>query len=326
MYKKSDLTDLQNSLINKILKEYQETIIDQSIYFRCRKLVIDKGAEEYKKLSNSIKKKVLNRILQKGLKDNFLDQTFRILGYGHTMTSYITAFLPLNVEQRAFTNTLGSKANLLVTIYDIMLDEGCSRNRILNEKYLRQFIHQEKEIAFFSKKGLLGPILKNYFVHIHQNSYQHNENVIKLLKNKIWEMYIAENNTQSTNRNIDLEIWKKKSVYPFLVMALPGLLCLKKPPTMEYFKWLFSFGELIGLLDDIVDYNEDLANRQYNILTSANYNSLNGIERDFMKRFKNVKKWWDIKAPAEAFETDEKYLLLILILSWFRKSPIPEVQ
>jgi hypothetical protein len=179
----------------------------------------------------------------------------RQLGFGHVITEFAIAHLGIPGKPDRAVLSLGALSNLIVSMYDGLLDSGQDPERILPRSRITG-------IAGASKTGdpLLGTLVDLYFARLSAFPNPHAA-VYQTLRSAIVRMYDAERAT-SGPLGYTRTVWRRKSALPIVIMGLPVWMTV---PLLEicvyraHLKWLFRLGQFIGWIDDAADIHADRA-------------------------------------------------------------------
>lgn len=199
----------------------------------------------------------------------------RISGFGMVLTDYFIKPFAFTGEKRKALAHCGAMANLIVTLFDFMADsEGFKKNELLEHVLFNHTagkLGKVKRLVLLCTAGadqrFLLSLIKEYFAHIREIVGENND--LNPFYNLIRKMYLAEKQTLVMPDRVTEVQWVRKSVLPFLVMAVPAWIAgnLSRKEMMLQARWFYKFGSTIGYVDDCVDYELDVSCGAPNILT-----------------------------------------------------------
>jgi hypothetical protein len=271
--------DQQTGLISfaKIFKEqlYSELKVRKMIpsiedYKITRSYIAQKGEEEYENLKSLIGKSDIDLMIN-SLKYIFPSDTcIRILGFGHVLTEFLISplDLPNNIERKIVVQ-FGSLANLIVSIYDHLLDVQMKKSRtilprwILKAVFKGRCLNLMKIITSFKSDAskiiirLLIPYSKFLLL------FPHSDKILTVktdIKKSIFKLYEVGIDVTEKDCGDAEKLLKLKRALPFVIMGLPGWI-LKDTFSKETYQWhknwMYQFGEFISWIDDSVDLVRD---------------------------------------------------------------------
>lgn len=198
----------------------------------------------------------------------------RISGFGMVLTDYFIKPFAFTDEKRKALAHCGAMANLIVTLFDFMADsEGFKKNELLEHVLFNHTtgkLGKVKRLVMLCTGGsdqrLLLSLIKEYFTHIREVVGETKD--LSPFYNLIRKMYLAEKQTLVMPDRVTEAQWTRKSVLPFLVMAVPAWISgnLSRKELVFQIRWFYKFGRTIGYVDDCVDYEQDVKCGAPNIL------------------------------------------------------------
>ncbi|WP_028980846.1 hypothetical protein [Sporocytophaga myxococcoides] len=239
--------------------------------------VMECGKNEFEYLISELNKKdqlvmelVKQRLENEGLLS--LEEVMqRVLGFGYFQTegfSCLCSNLNSNNKRRS---SLGARANFILSFYDFLVDSDLIR--IIEAHEFDNLLRNNKPfysplILFYRKENcerMIEMLVKNFREGVSASLKDKEQNdlfTIILMACKI-------QNSITKPANTSYEKLEEKSIYPFLILAY---ISQQTPLPSSVINWASDFGRLIGLVDDLSDYELDLLK-----------NSPNGISDCFMK-------------------------------------------
>lgn len=310
------------------LMDINNLLPDEDDYYRIRNIINSKGRKRLDEIICLTGKEPYDEICS-AYKQNFTgDDLARILGFGECLTEYLVYPLGLNAHEKEMSIKLGALANLVVTLFDTFIDNGKLPANILSEEVLKNLSLNRHfangsilNIPNTPDAAAILALVREYFCIAEKIVSNGGNKGMKIkLVDLIISMYRSEVNTLDVKSLNDIN---NKSVLPFVVMGCGGLLWKDNAAEAEYsnyVNWLYEFGSLFGLLDDIVDYEDDI---KFNRANSFMHNGSGtaGIEcadiNNLIAKVLQIRKYWIDKVPYWFGVNDEvKYSLVVCMISW----------
>ncbi len=322
--------NLKNTLWETLLE--QQLIPEYDNYINSISKINKHGYELWANMQKAGTGKNLRRLLNSGLELKETDIA-RILGFGAAITQYLIAPVPLPQKYIGDVIYCGAKTNLLVTLFDYFADNKKIKNLILIDSILKgnnSFQHKLKFTFNYLKcnsfQRLIGRFIIDYFEQIKSLSSSADPDLAhkrKALNYVISRMYEAEKKTLSQPEKISSLEWRHKSAFPFLAMGLPAWfpVSMDKELWIWHLRRMYSFGYLIGLIDDAVDFENDCKTNSPNIFRILHPNS----EID-----QKTAKYYSVKIANRIISVQNQFkqfikpndlelnqLPIVLICSWY---------
>lgn len=150
------------------------------------------------------------------------------LGFGSAAANFLAAPLKADSRHVPAMRAMGARVNLIVTLYDHLLDSG-----------LRP-----------EDTPLVPALIRGFYARVPATP---------LLDRAIRRMYEAENGGARARRD-----WVRKSALPFVTIGLAASILAGREPPAGYLAWLYRVGIWIGWIDDASDLAQDRAAGRYN--------------------------------------------------------------
>lgn len=313
------------------LMDINNLLPDEEDYFRIRNIINSRGRKRLDEIVCIIGKDSYTEICS-AYKQNFIsDDLARILGFGDCLTEYLICPLSLESHEKETAIKLGALANLIVTLFDTFIDNGKKPSDILSGELLKDLslnrfsvkdtLITNGNIHNSPEKITILALVREYFNIVDKIMQSGGNTVFKeKLVGLIVSMYRSEINTLNIKSFNDIT---DKSVLPFVVMGYSGLLWNDNIDVNEcnnYVIWLYEFGSLFGILDDIVDYDDDI---KFNRVNSFIHNGSvsQGIESSdlnkVIEKVLRIRGYWKEKVPFWFGVSDEvKHSCIICLISW----------
>ena len=210
------------------------------------------------------------------------------LGHGAQLTGFAVAPLGLDGAQSRRVEELGALTNLVVTLYDNLLDQGIAPERVLSED-------------FRSGDPLITALVR---LHYASADALTNQGARPLLNSVIRRMYCAEN-AAATMRDR-----RRKSALPFVVMGVAGWLATATLPVSRigHLHFLYRCGVTLGLVDDAVDFASDAAAERPNSWRDG------ASVRHAARSMSNALDWWRRRSSA----SEEADWFRYCVFEWLR--------
>ena len=242
----------------------------------------------------------------------------RSLGTGALLTEFVTAGVPVDGQNRAVLAALGGLVILIVSTFDVMLDEGGSVPVLFSASPIKP---GSAEDARFT---LLRELVDLYFRELQMLPNARGE-VRVLTETAIHRMYAAEVRSVSESC-ISRTTWWRKNVLPFVVMGLPAWLgsrSLDAAAFRRHLTWLCRLGEFFGWLDDCVDYADDSATGRPNRIDSQlRRRPAASLARGIAAQAQRVMLQWD----AANQSSPKRDVFAVMVWSWIENTHTSPVQ
>jgi hypothetical protein len=195
----------------------------------------------------------------------------RLAAHGSALTRYLIAGVDLNMNRHV--HKMGALINTIVTLYDMSLENG-SILPLSGERAVR---HAKAPPGVFTvAETPIECLLQLYWDGVKSLGVR-NEHIYASLIKHFSTMFEEENLT--VNADCEETTILRKSTLPSMVMVLPAFVDADST-ILSYsrarFVLAYRVGELIGLVDDLVDLPEDLANGHPNIYLRRGFVSNTG--------------------------------------------------
>ena len=191
------------------------------------------------------------------------------LGLGALLTEYLAAPVMCG-KQCVPVAHLGTLANLIVGIYDDIVDAGADSDPLPKETLEALFLGGGARMPHTDP---LTALVHEYFRQLAVIAAAGADpEILRTLRRAIVKMYTAERGTLAGGTCEDVVSWRRKSALPFVVMGLPSWLAASNLDPQAYrrhLRWLWRCGEFWGWIDDVVDLHEDTAASHTNRVQEA---------------------------------------------------------
>jgi hypothetical protein len=233
----------------------------------------------------------------------------RLLGFGHVITEFSVAHLGIPGRPNRAVLSLGALSNLIVSLYDGLLDSGQDPERVLPRSRITGATGESK-----AGDPLLGSLVDLYFARLaalpHPNTAVH-----QTLRNAIVRMYDAERAT-SGPLGYTRTVWRRKSALPIVIMGLPVWMTV---PLLEnrvyraHLQWLYRLGQFIGWIDDAADQHADRAAGRPNYFSAGTGPAL---ARRIARQGARIVEAWNAGAPPCRYGRTLLETFLAITWSW----------
>lgn len=209
-------------------------------------------------------------------------QTYRyVAGYGQLMTEFLIAPVPVAGADRASVARLGAIANLIVSLFDELVDGGWPRTLLLPHWALWVAPTRAGRVAL-RLGSILAPapmrltlrLVVEYFRSVAELPFMARHALAYAdLRSTIVRMYIEEGRTPRELRRLyGKAARQKKTALPLVVLGLPVWLASPHCPPEQYRRhrrWLVRIGKFIRWIDDAADLAADAAAGSANVVRRA---------------------------------------------------------
>ncbi len=209
----------------------------------------------------------LNRTLERPYASADVD---RILGFGWGLTWFAAEPVGLDSESAAAVARLGALANLIVALYDQILDVGGASGDVLPRAALDAaaagaWPDRSGDDGFTTdpQRRLLITLTVQYFECLDRLPHLAQGSAIRqLIVRAILAMYEAERATHSDIvTGVRSAVLRRKCGLPFVVMGATAWLVLGTVDQARlrwHIHWLYRLGMFFGWVDDAIDLEDDL--------------------------------------------------------------------
>ena len=208
------------------------------------------------------------------------DDPQRILGFGWWMTRFLVAPLRLPEGLHSAVADAGALANLIVALYDQLVDSGRLGPAILAPAAFDSSAHAQRQSRGTevgpadASREVMSALVDRYFHLVAAFPRGPLSSAVDSLHRRaIRRMYDAENQLAAgDHRSEDYAqcvpvLQRRKAALPFVVMGLPGWSASSATSsldTVRHLRWMYRVGTFLGWIDDAVDLDDDLAGRAAN--------------------------------------------------------------
>lgn len=259
-----------------VWKELEDACLipDRSKYKSVRSSISAFGREELADLKEEIGESGWKILIRKLNTKYPKDDIIRILGFGNALTRYVIEPFRNDEETNNKVNKLGARSNLIVSLFDQMIDSGTKPKQVLSTKSLDKLLNRntQKNSDFyryfgFQSKWIMTTLIKSYLRGLGDLSQPSAQtNISKTILSSIQRMHESEIKTLTKN-DLSTADLKRKAALPFVIMGLPIWLKDSQINNKAYFshmRWLYRLGLFFGSIDDIIDLEEDISNNHPN--------------------------------------------------------------
>lgn len=281
---------LQNLLRQEFIS--RNLIPELERYEAARQEISHIGIIERENVINSVGITTWRRTLARFKRPYAEDDCVRILGFGNALTGFAVAPLNLSSLQREAVSHLGALANFIVSTFDHLVDLGNS-SRLLLPRQMLELASRSKFRSSMIAVGFVSPaasrmmnkLVMDYFRGLEQLTYaSKHASIHKRVRQTVLQMYDVENKTLKQEKNpVSERTLRRKAALPFVVMGLAAWLEMEEICPQRYWRhlrWLYRLGDFFGWIDDIADWNEDLATGHPNRLLYMQTRSKDGFEKN----------------------------------------------
>ena len=244
------------------------------VSLKCGRTILERSDLERRHLAVQIGEDAWQKMLAEWNRADADQMAALQLGTGAVLAEFFTAPVTLSGEDRATAAHLGTLANLLVGVYDDLMDDGAGLERDLLPRGLLS------AAGDFGKgdQTPLAPLVNAYFQQMAAlPGLEARPEIARTLRRAIVKMYDAERMTLAgSDAHGRMRGWRRKSTLPFVVMGLPAWLMTADFDARAYrrhLRWLCRCGEFWGWIDDALDMDQDARtghpNRVYEALQAC---------------------------------------------------------
>ena len=242
------------------------------LHVKCERAIRERSIAERDFLVAQIGEEAWLRMLQAWGGRNGEQMASLQLGAGAVLTDFFTAPVTLAAADREAAAHLGTLANLLVGVYDDLIDAGDSGDDPLSRNLLDA--PSGKSGAGEIGDTPLAPLVSAYFRQMASlPGAASRPEVARTLRRAILKMYDAERKTVGGgDADGRMAGWRRKSALPFVVMGLTAWLMTPDFCGRDYrrhLRWLCRCGEFWGWIDDAIDLEQDSATGHPNRVQAA---------------------------------------------------------
>ena len=243
------------------------------LHVKCERAIRERSISERDFLVTQIGEASWLQMLKAWGRENGEQMASLQLGAGAVLTEFFTSPVTLGAADREAAAHSGTLANLLVGVYDDLIDaEEIPGADPLSRSLLD---------AVSGKSGVgetgdtpLAPLVSAYFGQIASlPGAASRPEVARTLRRTILKMYDAECQTVGgADADGRMAGWRRKSALPFVVMGLPAWLMTPNFCGRNYrrhLRWLCRCGEFWGWIDDAIDLEQDSATGHPNRVHAA---------------------------------------------------------
>jgi hypothetical protein len=231
--------------------------------------------------SRGVAERVGQRVWANGLRatgrKSIASDAIRILGFGASLTQFLTEAVAMDAFQRARVIELGALANLIVSLYDEFVDRGYSPD-ILPKSALGLAMDARGRMLLrmtswmrSAPSRLSVALVSDYFENRERLTYaRQRTDVWHALVRIIGRMYLAERATVGAARNPGKKQLRRKCALPIVLMGMTAWIAANQEDarlSWRHLRWLYGVGLLLGYVDDAVDALEDHRCGRRNLLS-----------------------------------------------------------
>jgi hypothetical protein len=247
-----------------------------------------------------IGKAELRKLAPLGLPERDFAKMVRRLGWGFAITEFIAAPAFSANSNRGQICSLGALVNVMVVTCDRLLDAGMNIESVL----------PSQELASGGGSSCVMLLLREYFEQL--ATLCPDEKLLRTIRRTIALMFEAEIQTVRMRGKLPYLFWLRKCSLPFVLMGLSawaGRASGSRNKFVRYVLWVYRLGKFFGILDDAIDYHEDLRTGQPNYLRDYNESQRSLVISRAASRGAAVLEGWDnLMAGAQSSIPRETFL------------------
>jgi hypothetical protein len=297
---------------------------DPETYDRVLSRTLERGHEEYQRLT-SIAGEGWEELLATAGPELTERDVKRMLGFGHELTRFQTAPVPLSREHQRIVLELGATTNTLGSVFNRLIDRGHRPNRVLSRWGLRAGVLNNRivdgvyERLVSPRKRAIYRLVSEYFGTLSTLPFASTrEPVRRDLHRYIGAMYRAERRSAGGADSARTNMIT--SVYPFVVMGIPCWFATRTYDKSRYethINWLRQLGEFVRLIDDAADLREDAAAGAYNAIDARRTVQPDAVVAErIATNGKRVLDRWGELTGSRNDDASPKKVFTTMIVSW----------
>ena len=230
---------------------------------------------------------------------------------GTMLTEFAVASVGISEVHLRTVGSLGGLVLMIVSAFDMLLDSSGLRVDLFSGAGTKVQAEDHRVV-------MLRELVRVYFKRLDQLPQR--KSVRRLVDKSIRQMYAAEIQS-AVVAPVSRQVWWRKNVLPFIVMAMPVWLVadsFHEVSFRRHLRWLANFGEFLGWLDDCADYEEDLRSGSANrIQGQLELRSDRSLARWIAAQGMRVMVQWD----ATSTTPQARVVLPVVVWSWIKKIP-----
>ena len=326
-----DANGVKLALWNKLLAS--GVITASGLYSRHREYVQGEGRTAFDAVfSDEDRSEVVEGFRGIGIA---VDAIERVLGFGSIITRFLIHGLEIPTHNSNSVVYAGGLANLIVTTFDKMIDDLGLSTSVLSRSYLSDLLNREAtrgrdpmSVQIYSSASgaaaarLMSKMVSGYTEVIAANG--DGDRIPLALQGLILRMYDAECKTLLDRP--DESALRQKAALLFVVLACPAGLntSSRNTPNRQLFgkrlRMAYQLGTCFGLIDDVVDIDDDLragrANRVVFASTRGNRAIMDIVDFVSETFSRSMNEWnCQVKRTNHAVRLNEA--LQASVIGWF---------
>lgn len=215
----------------------------------------------------------------------------RACGFGALLTEFLIAPLRFSTEDCDSAASLGARVNLIVTLYDNLIDQDMAAEEVLPQQ------------GSHGRIPLMPALVQGYYARLRPSR------TTALLHRAIARMRDAEDAVASGRYTPIL--WRRKNALPWVVMGMAS--DSEHREGWRYLAWLYRVGCFFGWIDDAADIQRDAERGRPNRFALASSEDVTRIAASAC----NLLKWWDRRCHSGALRN----AFLFSVCSWIDLRP-----
>ncbi len=254
----------------------------RSAYWRAQVCV--HGAAVMPELQSGIGRADWALMLANAYGENSAAASEYVAGFGVVAADFLCAPIVLSPQRREEILALGARVNLIVSLYDRLLDSGHAASDILPAT-------GGSEVA-----AALSGLIAGF--------YRRAPGDDRLVRKAVERMRAAEDRPPSAMTRL---LWRRKNALPFVLIAI---LAAERAAAgrIGYLAWAYRFGVVLGWVDDAADLTADQATGQWNRWIHAPTSPA-----EVLGALQRVLIWWEGCRPEARHHRDQ---LLYCLYEW----------
>lgn len=255
-------------------------------YVECQREIDARGELLIEQFSRAISPRIWNRGIAAIGDSSLVSDCRRVSGFGESLTRFLIAPIPITEGQREAVAILGALANLIVALFDLIVDAGVDRRSVLSPAMLSLLASRRLgrlgmllTIGAAPRAALIARLVRLYFVMLRRISGDRSDPVLRAVLRGIARMYELEGRG-STEIHVRASTVVRKSAFPLVVMALPGWLYVprdRRDAMRAHQRWLYKTARFIRWVDDAADEVLDAREQHPNLFLACRHDAVAAV-------------------------------------------------
>jgi len=266
----------------------QGLLPSRETYITCQREVEARGEALLDRLASVTGRRTWRRGLAKIGDANLPLDCRRVAGFGELLTRFLIAPVPLDDLSRDEVARLGALANVIVALFDLVVDSGTDRRAILPRPLFALLASRRAgwlgtiiSSAGGARVRLIARLVRDYFKTLRSLAGHRSDAVLQDVLRAIVRMYELEGrgrNETPASRSTVL----RKSAFPLVVMGLPAWLAVPhhgRAAMRAHRRWLFKTARFIRWVDDAADEALDARDQHPNLFLACRRDAVPAVAK-----------------------------------------------